>query len=53
MSAIAVKKQKTAQVTVVKKMRDYSQEPVFKKKAEHAIAFIKKNGLPKSFQKEK
>lgn len=37
-----MKLDKSHSVTVVKKMRDYSEEPVFKKKAEKAIAFLKK-----------
>jgi hypothetical protein len=52
MPAISVKKEKATNVTVVKKIRDYSEEPVFKKKAEKAVAFIKKHGLPKSFKKK-
>lgn len=53
MPTIAVKKDKDNNyVTIVKKMRDYSNEPAFKKKAEKAIEFLKKNGLPKSFKKK-
>lgn len=52
MSAAAVKDSKVISVTTVKKMRDYSKEPVFKKKAENAAAFVKKNGLP-PFSKSK
>lgn len=52
MPAIAIKKEKSANVTVVKKMKDYSKEPAFKKKAAKAIAFLKKHGLPKSFTKK-
>lgn len=33
-------------VTVVKKMRDYSKDPYFKKKHADAKAFLKKAGLP-------
>jgi len=29
-------------MSVVKKMRDYSEEPAFKKKAEKATTFLKK-----------
>ena len=50
MSTATVKESKVSSVTIVKKMRDYSKESVFKKKAENAAAFIKKNGLP-SFKK--
>jgi len=52
MATAAIKKDKSHNVTVVKKMKDYSEEPVFKKKAEKAIAFLKKNGLPKTFKKK-
>ena len=53
MPAIAIQKGKTSDVTVVKKMKDYSEEPAFKKKAEKATAFLKKHGLPKAFSKKK
>lgn len=53
MPAVAIKKDKSNNVTVVKKMRDYSEEPVFKKKAERAMAFLKKHGLPKTFKKKR
>lgn len=45
-------KKKSSDITIVKKMRDYSQEPFFKKKDESARAFLKKNGLPKSFKEK-
>ena len=50
-AATAMKDQ--SNVTIVKKMRDYSNEPVFKKKAEDAIKFLKKHGLPESIKKKK
>jgi len=34
-----------------KKMRDYSDDPFFKKKAEDAIKFLKKHPLPNSLKK--
>ena len=52
MPAIAIKKEKSTNVSVVKKMKDYSKESTFKKKAHKAIAFLKKHGLPKSFTKK-
>lgn len=52
MPAIALKKEKSIEIAVVKRMRDYSNEPTFKKKAEKAIAFLKKHGLPKAFTKK-
>lgn len=52
MPAIAIKKEKSTNVAIVKKMRDYSKDSAFKKKAENTIAFLKKNGLPKAFKKK-
>ncbi len=49
MPVVAVNKKKSKEIIVVKKMRDYSNDPTFKKKAEKAKAFLKKNGLPKAF----
>lgn len=51
MPTAAVKKDKNNNVTIVKKMKDYSNEITFKKKAEDAARFLKKHGLPKSFKK--
>lgn len=34
-------------------MKDYSNDPAFKKKVEKAISFIKKHGLPTAFTKKK
>lgn len=55
MSSAAVKKKKVKDngIVVVKKMRDYSKEPAFIKKAEDTAAFIKKHPLPDSFTKKK
>lgn len=53
MPTVTVKKENTTNITVVEKMKDYSKEAVFKKKAEKAIAFLKKHGLPKTFSKKK
>ena len=53
MSTVTVKESKVTSVTIVKKMRDYSKQSVFKKKAEDAAIFIKKKGLPDSFKKGK
>lgn len=53
MSTTAEKKQKKSQVAVVKKMRDYSNEPSFKKKDQEARAFLEKHGLPETFTKKK
>ena len=53
MPAVALKKNNKSQIAIIKKMKDYSKEPVFKKKAEKAITFLKKHGLPKAFTKKK
>lgn len=52
MPAVAIKKDKSNSVAIVRKMKDYNKEPAFKKKAEHATAFLKKHGLPKAFKKK-
>lgn len=46
------KKEQNEKVTVVKKMKNYSTESVFKKKAEKASAFLKKHGMPPGFLKK-
>ena len=49
-----LKKDKPANnVSIVRKMKDYSKEPIFKKKAAEALAFIKKHGLPKARKKSR
>ena len=53
MPAVALKKDKENEIAVVKKMRNYSDEPVFKKKAEKAAAFIKKTWFTKDFYKKR
>jgi hypothetical protein len=39
-------------MAIIKKMRDYSGEPVFKKKNEKAKVALLKHGLPKAFTKK-
>ena len=53
MPEIVLKKKKKNNVAIVKKMRDYSNEPAFKKKLEKAVSFLKKHGLPKVISKKK
>ena len=53
MPAVTIKKNPKTELAFVNKFRDYKKEPVFKKKAEKAIAFLKKHGLPKNFTKKK
>lgn len=43
----------TSNITVSKEMRDYSDDPFFKKKLEDAKAFLKKNGLYKKLTQPK
>jgi hypothetical protein len=52
MSATTTKKT-SLKVVIVKKMKDYSKEPFFIKKAEDAKAILKKYGLPKFLPKDK
>jgi hypothetical protein len=47
MSAATPKKKTLPGIAIVKSMRDYGEDPFFKKKDEKAKAFIAKNGLPK------
>ena len=53
MSGMVFRSEKTNVITVVPKMRDYSQDPFVKKKTENALAFIKKHGLPKASKKKR
>lgn len=55
MSSVAekTKKQKSGEIAVVKKMKNYSKEPAFQKKQEKAKAFLQKHGLPQAFTKKK
>lgn len=45
------KKPDTSEIKVVRKMRNYDNDPYFKEKDARAKAFLKKNGLP--FQEKK
>jgi hypothetical protein len=47
------KEQKRGEIAVVKKMRDYSEEPAFQKKQKQAKAFLQKHELPEAFTKKK
>jgi hypothetical protein len=38
--------------TSVKKLKAYSNEPAFKKKAQNAVNFLNKNGLDKAVKKK-
>jgi len=49
---VIARRKKSTDITVVKKMKDYSKEPAFVKKAEEAAALINKHGLPKRFKKK-
>ncbi|WP_165760111.1 hypothetical protein [Niastella populi] len=52
MSSAAINKIQT-NVTIVKKLRDYSKDPVIRKKVDEAKKIIKKYGIPDSFKKKK
>jgi hypothetical protein len=45
-------KEKQHGITVIKKMKDYNNEPAFKKKAAKAEEFLQKHGLPEDFVKK-
>jgi hypothetical protein len=51
----AKKKQikRQSHITVVDEIRDYGNDPYFKKKDERAKAFLEKNPLPKEFLKKR
>ena len=51
MPTVASRKERSDEIAVVKKMRDYSNEPAFKKKAEKAMSFLKKQDCLKLLQK--
>lgn len=36
-------------ITIVKELRDYSNDPFVKRKREEAIKFLQEHGLPKSY----
>lgn len=46
MPTAILKKDENNNISIVKKMRDYSNEPAFRKKAEETAKFLKKHGLP-------
>ena len=46
MATTSIKKAKTTQIEVGKKMRDYSKESVFRNKLDNAKTFLEENGLP-------
>ena len=52
MPTVAQQDGNRTEIAVVKKIKDYSKEPFFREKAEKAVAFLKKRGLPKAFQKK-
>jgi hypothetical protein len=49
MSTSKTNKDQFLNITIVKELRDYSNDPVFKKQVEEAKEFLKKHGLPKSY----
>ena len=54
MPAVTKKKKKRnfSNIIIVEKMRDYSNDPFFKKKAEEAKIFLQQHPLPESFTKK-
>lgn len=52
MSGVALRNQGSNNITVVKKMRNYSNDPFVKRKLANAAALIKKYGLPKEGKKK-
>ncbi len=52
MPTVTSNKKKQHGITVKKEMKDYSNEPAFKKKAAKAEEFLQKHGLPEAFVKK-
>ncbi len=55
MPAVTKRRKKTnniSNIIIVEKMRDYSNDPVYKKKVAEARIFLDKYGLPESFKKK-
>ena len=44
---------KTAKSKIVRKVKDYSSDPLFVKKAEESKAFLEKHGFPKDLLTKK
>ena len=49
MSTSKTNKDQFLNITIVKELRDYSNDPVFKKQVEDAKEFLKEHGLPKEY----
>lgn len=47
------KKQKKSRVKVSNKVKDYSSDPFFVKKADESKAFLEKHGFPKEIMNRK
>jgi len=52
MAVVTKRKRKTGNIILVEKMKDYSKDPVFKKKAADAIRFLTEHPLPVSVKKK-
>ncbi len=53
MGNLNTKKKFTMDVVVDKSIQDHGNDPAVQEKARKAVAFLKKNGVPKSFEKKK
>lgn len=49
MSAVVNNQEQSNEITVVREMKDYSRERVFKEKVKKAKEFLQKHSLPKTF----
>ena len=53
MGKVGTNKKFTVNVVVDKSIRDRGNDPAAEEKARRAVAFLKKHGVPKSFEKKK
>jgi hypothetical protein len=53
MGNVGINKKFMVDVVVDKTIQDHGNDPAIQKKAEKAVAFLKKHGVPKSFSKKK
>ena len=53
MGNVGTNKKFTVEIIVDKSIRDHGDDPAVQEKARRAVAFLKKHGVPKSFEKKK
>lgn len=53
MGKVSTSKKFTVKIIVDKSIQDRGNDPAAEQKARRAVAFLKKHGVPKSFEKKK